>query len=133
MRGVVKKAPTKPANYVNFAKIVIIIDNLKGSERGGQVYIGPNKICEFCEICKFHKNCLKVVREVIKKVPTKSANSAKYVRFINKLYKKWSKGPPHKICKFCENRKTLQNSSPQKKQWESGQDGSNNNCPVHFS
>lgn len=48
---------------------------------------------------------LEVVREVIKKVPTKStnsakfANSAKYVKFINnvKCRERWSKGPPRNL------------------------------------
>ena len=119
MRVVVKEAPTKSvnsakiANFLKVAKHCNIVNNVKSSER-------ERKSANYANFAKIAKNCLKVVREMIKKVPTKSANSSKYVKFINNV--KCSEGggqkvrTPHEVCKFCENRKTLQNSSTQKKQ-----------------
>ena len=101
-------------------KIVkLCVNNLISGKRGVQE--GSNKTCKLCENCKKIQNLStkqKVVREVIKKSPTKSANFAKIANFPKvaknckicqqcKSSERGGQEGPDKIWEFCKNCKLL--------------------------
>ena len=125
----IKKSPTKSANFAkiaNFPKVAKnckICQQCKSSERGGQE--GPDKICEFCGFyknCKFCKKLQTFVNDVIsgerggqvKKAPPKSVNSAKIAN-LAKISKRFVNNC--KFCKSCKKAVKFNNNVKSSERW----------------